>query len=94
MGWHVLELEEVLKDAGFEQTRSRHATPHADRRDYVPIKLEDEVLGTLELEASRHRRPSRKDQGEAIRPKRRQSVVVESDSRSTQRHWKGHERRF
>ena len=26
MGWHVLELEEVLKDVGFEQTRSRHAT--------------------------------------------------------------------
>ncbi|CAE7193637.1 unnamed protein product [Symbiodinium sp. CCMP2592] len=56
MGWHVLELEEVLKDVGFEQIeiqaryRERRSTRwsflalRADRQDYVPIKLEDEVL--------------------------------------------------
>ncbi|CAE7345760.1 unnamed protein product [Symbiodinium sp. KB8] len=91
LGWHVAELEEVLVDVGFEQVeiqaryRDRRAARwtflalRTDRRDYVPIKIEDEALGTIELEASRHRRQGRKDQaGEAIKPERRQSVAVKS----------------
>ncbi|CAE7262781.1 unnamed protein product, partial [Symbiodinium sp. KB8] len=54
LGWHVLELEEVLKDVGFEQVevqaryRERQSARwtflalRTDRRDYVPIKLEDD----------------------------------------------------
>ena len=51
----------------------------SDRRDYVPMKLEDEESGSIELEAARHRRSQRPDRGEAIRPERRQSVVIESE---------------
>ena len=89
--WHVDELEEVLKDVGFEQVevqaryRDRRTVRwnflalRADRRDYVPIKIEDADLGILELEASRHRRQGRKEQArEAIKPERRQSVAVRS----------------
>ncbi|CAE7869253.1 RNR1 [Symbiodinium sp. KB8] len=89
--WNVDELEEVLKDVGFEQVevqaryRDRRAVRwtflalRAGRRDYVPIKIEDADLGILELEASRHRRQGRKEQArEAIKPERRQSVAVRS----------------
>ena len=51
----------------------------ADRRDYVPIRIEDGDLGIIELEASRHRRQGRKEQArEVIKPERRQSVAVRS----------------
>eukprot|EP00439_Symbiodinium_sp_Y106_P029615 s5451_g3.t1 len=91
LGWHVAELEEVLQDVGFEQVevqaryRDRRAARwsflalRADRRDYVPIRIEDGDLGIIELEASRHRRQGRKEQArEVIKPERRQSVAVRS----------------
>jgi len=80
--WHVDEIQEVLKDVGFEQieVQARYRDRRAVRwTDYVPIKIEDADLGTLELEASRHRRQGRKEQArEAIKPERRQSVAVKS----------------
>ena len=97
-GWHVAELEEVLKDVGFEQVevqaryRDRRAARwsflalRADRRDYVPIKIEDEDMGVIELEASRHRRQGRKEPTrEAIKPERRQSVAFGSHGAADRR---------
>ena len=51
----------------------------------LTVETDDEFLGTLELEASRHRRQGRKEQGQAIRPERRQSVVAKSPDAPTTR---------
>ena len=83
--WHVEEIEEVLHGVGFTQvevlakSRDRRNVSWTframrnDRREYVPIVVEDEE-GPFELEAARQRRKPKDAPTQPIRDARRQSV--------------------
>ena len=83
--WHVEEIEEVLHGVGFTQvevlakSRDRRNVSWTframrnDRREYVPIVVEDEE-GPFEMEAARQRRKPKDSPTQPIRDARRQSV--------------------